>query len=98
MLNRLRQFFQKKSSAPEQETVLFKLPEDPVERELFLEQVQKLMAPGGGMTFNGNTVIITPHVEVGDGKAEFLPDMSEAEVLDYERNERLGWKNFKLPR
>lgn len=33
----------------------------------------------------------------GDGKAEFLPDMTEQEVLDYERNERLGWKNFKLP-
>lgn len=27
-------------------------------------------------------------------KGEFLPDMSEAEVLEYERNERLGWKKL----
>ncbi len=30
-------------------------------------------------------------------KGEFLPDMTEEEVLDYERKERLGWKAFKLP-
>lgn len=33
----------------------------------------------------------------GDGKAEFLPDMTEDEVLQYERSERAGWKDFKLP-
>jgi hypothetical protein len=37
-------------------------------------------------------------VEVVDNtKGEFLPDMSDEEVLDYERKERLGWKEFKLP-
>ncbi len=30
-------------------------------------------------------------------KGEFLPDMTESEVLAYERNERLGWKKLKLP-
>lgn len=35
--------------------------------------------------------------DVDDVKGEFLPDMSDDEVLDYERNERLGWKGFKLP-
>lgn len=33
----------------------------------------------------------------GKPDGEFLPDMSEQEVLEYERTERLGWKNFKLP-
>ncbi len=30
-------------------------------------------------------------------RGEFLPDMTDAEVLEYERTERLGWKNFRLP-
>ncbi len=30
-------------------------------------------------------------------KGEFFPDMTESEVLDYERKERMGWKGFKLP-
>lgn len=29
-------------------------------------------------------------------KGEFLPDMTDDEVLKYEHDER-GWKNFKLP-
>ncbi len=33
----------------------------------------------------------------GDGKAEFLPDMDEDTLLEWQRNEDLGWKNFKLP-
>lgn len=33
----------------------------------------------------------------GEAKGEYLPDMTESEVLAYERNERMGWKNFKLP-
>lgn len=36
-------------------------------------------------------------VNVFDERGEFLPDMSEDEVLDYERKERMGWKDFKLP-
>lgn len=37
-------------------------------------------------------------LDIGDVvKGEFLPDMTESEVLDYERKERLGWKEFKLP-
>lgn len=32
-----------------------------------------------------------------EAQGEFLSDMSESEVLDYERKERMGWKNFKLP-
>lgn len=30
----------------------------------------------------------------GDGKAEFLPDMTEEETKDYLHEEVLGWKNF----
>lgn len=37
-------------------------------------------------------------IKVGDAandvKGEFLPDMTEEEVLAYERNERLGWKKL----
>lgn len=29
-------------------------------------------------------------------KGEFLSDMTEEEVLAYEREERLGWKGFKI--
>lgn len=36
-------------------------------------------------------------IEAAPAKGEFLSDMTEEEILAYERNERLGWKNFKLP-
>lgn len=61
-----------------------------------------------GMVFDGhypgvtseNASLIEPgkvFILPSDQKGEFLPDMTEAEVLDYERKERLGWKAFKLP-
>ncbi len=43
-----------------------------------------------------NVVRIEEEVESTE-KGEFLPDMTDDEVLEYERKERLGWKNFKLP-
>ncbi len=38
-----------------------------------------------------------PTLVAGNEKGEFLPDMSDDEVLDYERKERMGWKELKLP-
>lgn len=46
---------------------------------------------GSGLRY-GPTAINPPQA-----KGEFLPDMTDEEVLEYERAERLGWKNFKLP-
>lgn len=35
--------------------------------------------------------------DVSTEKGEFLSDMTDEETLQYERNERLGWKGLKLP-
>lgn len=45
---------------------------------------------------NPNTVSVieTDYTSEGDGKGEFMPDMSDAELLEYQRNEELGWKKF----
>lgn len=51
----------------------------------------RIVAAGESLS-NGDAVVLEDNT-----KGEFLPDMTDAEVLEYERNERLGWKNFKLP-
>ncbi len=53
---------------------------------------------GDGIRAGVNLIqAIEEHEAEGDGKAEFLPDMDEATLLEWQRNEDLGWKNFKLP-
>lgn len=76
-----------KGSKPDKPVVFY---DDVIGAGFTPEQLEKLRS----ILDDTTTVITLPE---GDGKAEFLPDMTDAEVLEYERNERLGWKHFKLP-
>lgn len=49
------------------------------------------------LELQNNGIAFDPNKIEGDGKAEFLPELTEEEVLEEERQERLGWKHFKLP-
>lgn len=54
----------------------------------------------GNVDFDKMEALLHPALKwnpLPDTKGEFLSDMSEEEVLAYERNERLGWKNLKMP-
>ncbi len=43
------------------------------------------------------TAFVSASKKAFEDKGEFLPDMTEDEVLAYERAERDGWKKFRLP-
>lgn len=92
MLNLLKRILKRNKPEPEPEpalviddsTTVITLPED------------------GGLVRTGFASFLPPPTKMKidapeDDKGGFFADMTEDEVLQYERDERLGWKNFKVP-
>ncbi len=101
MLNRLKKLLKKKHKGFEWTGTVQSVDQDPEIPMVSIPLSENQKAVNiryedilGNLAHQNNAPIVDSPQE---DKGGFFPDMTDDEVLQYERNERLGWKNFKLP-